>query len=182
MCCNFSNFVRVSSNLNSELYKSVEKMKIRTITFFILSLAIIVFSISCLQSPKKNKEKNSQNGLVGTSVSEDFKSFLENFSQRPTFQRQRVLFPVVATVLDPSDYGMKTVQEKIEYQDWFLLDFSYDSTYSTRQMDRYNQNIRLYEDSAMIEHRGIDNGIFANYFFIKRDGKWFLESFTDASY
>lgn len=92
------------------------------------------------------------------------------------------MFPVEATLLDPSDYGMQTVNEKIRYQEWLLLDFSYDSTYATRQMDGYEQSIRIYNDSSIIELRGIDNGIYANYYFMKKDGKWFLESFTDVSY
>lgn len=157
-------------------------MKIRTITFFILSLSMVFFSFSCSQSGTNNKDKNNGNELANASKSENFESFLKDFNKKPTFQRQRVLFPIEATVLDPSDYGMKTVQEIIDYQDWFLLDFSYDSTYSTRQMDRYSQNIRLYDDSAIIEQRGIDNGIYANFLFSKKDGKWFLESFSDVSY
>lgn len=156
-------------------------MKIRIITFFILSLSIILFSFSCSQSGT-NKKDNEIEGLVDASKSEDFESFLESFSKKPTFQRQRVLFPIEVTVLDPSEYGMKTVKDTIDYQDWFLLDFSYDSTYKTRQMDRYNQNIRLYDDSAIVEQRGIDNGIYANFLFSKKDGKWYLETFSDVSY
>ena len=77
---------------------------------------------------------------------------------------------------------MQTVSEEINYQEWLLLDFSYDSTFATRQMDGYEQFIRVYEDSTIIEHRGIDNGIYANYYFMKKDGKWYLKSFTDTSY
>ena len=159
-------------------------MKIRIIFFSILSLLIIICSVSCTKSTSNNKGKDNQKEHIddNSSLGEDFKSFLENFNQMPTFQRQRVLFPIEVTVLDPSEYGMKTVVEKIDYQDWYLLDFTYDSTYKTRQMDRYDQNIRLFSDSALIELRGIDNGIHANYVFTKIDGKWFLKSFTDVSY
>ena len=129
---------------------------------------------------KKNEIIESEN--VDSIKGEDFKTFLKSFNKMPTFQRQRVLFPLEATLLDPFEYEMKTVKEKIDYQDWVLLDFSYDNTFKTRQMDRYEQNIRLYNDSALIEHRGIDNGIFADYLFTKEEGKWFLKSFTDFSY
>ncbi len=128
---------------------------------------------------KKNKSEFAENELASE---ESFDVFLENFNQKPTFQRQRVLFPLEATLLAPSEHGMKTVKEEIEYQDWLLLDFTYDSTYTTRQMDSYQQNILLYDDSARIEQRGIDNGIFANFLFTKKEGKWFLESFKDVSY
>ena len=77
---------------------------------------------------------------------------------------------------------MITIIDKIEYQDWFLLDFSYDTSYVSRDRDRYEQLIRLYKDSSIIEHRGIDNGIFANFFFTKKEGKWYLKSFTDVSF
>ena len=157
-------------------------MKIRTILFYILSLFVIISISSCSKTAKNKDEKNSQTEHTDSADGEDFKAFLENFNKMPTFQRQRVLFPVEAVVLDPSEYGMKAIIEEIEYQDWFLLDFSYDSTFLTRQMDRYHQNIQLYKDSALIEHRGIDNGIFADYLFIKENGKWFLKSFTDVSY
>lgn len=158
------------------------KMKIKFVLFFILSLFIFTIAVSCSQSSKNKKEVNNSKEYVDPLDGEDFKAFLESFNKMPTFQRQRVLFPLHATVLDPIEFEMKTVEEKIDYEDWFLLDFSYDSTYRTRQMDRYEQNIRLYNDSALIEHRGIDNGIFANYLFIKKEGRWFLKSFTDVSY
>jgi hypothetical protein len=151
------------------------------ILFFILLICSVFTTTSC-SKPKDAKNKSTETSKNITANEEDFDSFLENFNNKPTFQRQRVLFPLEATLLDPSEYGMQTVNEKLEYKDWILLDFSYDSTFATRQMDRYEQRIRLYNDSSIIEHRGIDNGIFANFFFIKKEGKWFLKSFTDTSY
>ena len=177
-------FLYESAQVNNIEQINKNEMKFKTTLFLILNLFVVFSIASCSQSASSNKEKDNQTELATNSSSEgeDFKSFLEEFNHMPTFQRQRVLFPVEATVLDPSEYGMKAVQEMIDYQDWFLLDFSYDSTYRTRQMDRYDQNIRLYEDSALIEHRGIDNGIYSNYLFTKKNGKWFLKSFTDVSY
>lgn len=149
--------------------------------FFILLICSVFTTTSC-SKPNDAKNNSTETSENITANEEDFDSFLENFNNKPTFQRQRVLFPLEATLLDPSEYGMQTVNEKLEYKDWILLDFSYDSTFATRQMDRYEQRIRLYNDSSIIEHRGIDNGIFANFFFIKKEGKWFLKSFTDTSY
>lgn len=151
------------------------------ILFFILLICSVFTTTSC-SKPNDAKNKSTETSKNITANEEDFDSFLENFNNKPTFQRQRVLFPLEATLLDPSEYGMQTVNEKLEYKDWILLDFSYDSTFATRQMDRYEQRIRLYNDSSIIEHRGIDNGIFANFFFIKKEGKWFLKSITDTSY
>lgn len=148
-------------------------MKIRTIT---LLLCAVCTYTSCSQS------KSDSDNQKETSMGEDFNSFLVDFNKKPTFQRQRVLFPMEATVLDPSEFGMQTVSEEITYQDWHLLDFSYDSTFVTRQMDSYEQTIRIYNDSCIIEQRGVNNGIFANFYFTKKDGKWYLKSYTDISY
>lgn len=150
-------------------------------TFLLILISILSIATSCTQ-PKgaKNKQKETLESVSMTD--EDFDSFLQDFNKKPTFQRQRIMFPLEATLLDPSEYGMSTIDEEIKYQEWILLDFTYDSSYATRQMDRYEQHIRSYSDSTIIEHRGIDNGIYANYYFIKKDGKWFLKSFTDVSY
>ncbi|NLC50147.1 MAG: DUF4348 domain-containing protein [Bacteroidales bacterium] len=149
------------------------------IKFLLLFFCVLSITISCNSS---EKTENNQNDNSNSTIEEDFDAFLQNFSKKPTFQRQRVLFPLDATLLDPSEYSMQTVSEEINYQEWLLLDFSYDSTFATRQMDGYEQFIRVYEDSTIIEHRGIDNGIYANYYFMKKDGKWYLKSFTDTSY
>lgn len=156
-------------------------MNIRNIVLVICCIGVIT---CCSQSSTNKNSGDKDLSSTGSDVthSEDFNSFLEDFNHKPTFQRQRVLFPIEATLLDPSDYGMQTIKENIDYQDWLLLDFSYDSTFVTRQMDKYKQRIVLYSDSALIEQRGIDNGIFANYFFTKKEGKWFLKSFIDVSY
>ena len=155
-------------------------MNIRIIVLVICSIGVIT---SCSQSStNKNRGDNELSTQKDKTHSEDFSSFLKDFNHKPTFQRQRVLFPVEATLLDPIEYGMQTIKESIEYQDWLLLDFTYDSTFATREMDRYEQRIIHYNDSVLIEHRGIDNGIYADFLFTKNEGKWFLKSFTDVSY
>lgn len=147
----------------------------------LLLICVVFLSNSCNKS-NKAKDKQAEPVNTITAVEEDFYSFLQNFNKKPTFQRKRVLFPLDATLLDPSEYSMQSVSEEIKYNEWILLDFSYDSTYATRQMDGYKQLIRVYDDSTIIEQRGIDNGIYANYYFVKKSGNWYLKSFTDISY
>lgn len=152
-------------------------------TSLLFIVCVAFFATSC--SENKSAKSNDNELELAESIAlaeEDFESFLVNFSKKPTFQRQRVMFPIQATLLDPTEYGMDAVDEKITYQEWILLDFTYDSTFTTRQMDSYKQHIRVYNDSSVVEHRGIDNGIYANYYFVKKDGKWFLKSFTDVFY
>lgn len=176
---NFHTFVKDNSQRVISKIKKI--MNIRNVVLVICCISVI---ISCSQSSKNKNSGGKDLSSTGTDVThtEDFNSFLEDFNHKPTFQRQRILFPIEATLLDPSDYGMQTIKENIDYQDWLLLDFTYDSTYLTRQMDKYKQRIVIYNDSALIEQRGVDNGIFANYLFTKKEGKWFLKSFIDVSY
>ena len=75
-------------------------MKINSILFSVLTFFIIVFFVSCSNSASKDKEDDNQTEYINntSSDSEDFKTFLENFNRMPTFQRQRVLFPLEATM------------------------------------------------------------------------------------
>lgn len=153
-------------------------MKFKFILFLIGALSILT---SCSQH-KSTKDKQADIASDTSQIDEEFDIFLENFNSKPTFQRQRIIFPIKMTVLHPSEFGMDVVDEELTRQDWILLDFTYDSSYTTRQMDSYEQRIRKYSDSTIIEHRGIDNGIFADYYFVKKDGKWYLKSFSDITY
>ena len=69
---------------------------------------------------------------------------------------------------------MEMENETISKYDWELLDLTYDSTYVTREYDKYEQMISFRNDSAIVSLRGIDNGIYADYFFKLIDNKWFL--------
>lgn len=149
---------------------------------FILFLISALFILTSCSQHKATKEKQADIASDTSQIDEEFDLFLENFNSEPTFQRQRIIFPIKMTVLQPSEFGMEVVDEELTQQDWILLDFTYDSTYATRQLDSYEQRIRRYNDSTIIEHRGIDNGIFADYCFVKKDGKWYLKSFSDITY
>ena len=140
-------------------------------TNFLLFLVCALFTVTSCTHHKDAKGKQSEVAENVSLVDENFDSFLEHFNSKPTFQRQRVMFPLEASLLSPTENGLEPVDEKIKYHEWILLDFTYDSSYTTRQMDGYEQHIRVYDDSSIIEQRGIDNGIFANYYFIKKDGK-----------
>lgn len=152
-------------------------MKLQSVYFF---LCVVIFSTSCFNHKQETTDEQSKTTQDIPQTEENFDTFLINFSNKPTFQRKRVIFPIQAVLLKPSEYGMEIVDEMITYQDWVLLDFTYDSTYTMRKVDSYEQHIRVYEDSSIIEHRGIDNDIYGNYYFIKKDGKWFLKSFSDV--
>ena len=105
---------------------------------------------------------------------ENFYSFLEMFNRDESFQLKRIVFPITVLTTNITEDGMEMENETISKYDWELLDLTYDSTYVTREYDKYEQMISFRNDSAIVSLRGIDNGIYADYFFKLIDNKWFL--------
>ncbi len=66
---------------------------------------------------------------------------------------------------------MALMEETIGKYDWELLDLTYDSTFLTRTYDQYCQMVRYKNDTAVVEIRGINNGIYADYYFALIDKK-----------
>ena len=63
-----------------------------------------------------------------------------------------------------------------------MIDLSYDSTFLTRPYDQYYQAVRFTNDTAVVEIRGIDNGIYADYYFSLINKKWYLVTLYEASF
>ncbi|HBX44834.1 DUF4348 domain-containing protein [Limibacterium fermenti] len=156
---------------------------------------ILLFCLSCSQSPGDKKDRDTTGredvdvelGTAGSSSdhpggAEDFRAFLDSFSARESFQLKRVKFPITATVPDEQDEGMAPMTETIDKYDWEMLDLYYDSTYATRTYDKYYQTVRFTSDTAVVEIRGIDNGIYANYYFKLIDNQWFLVTLNETSF
>jgi hypothetical protein len=61
------------------------------------------------------------------------------------------------------------------------LDFEYPKDALTREFDRYTQNIKTKGNKAVVEIRGVDNGIYSDFYFEKINGKWHLKSWNDSS-
>jgi len=113
---------------------------------------------------------------------EDFGEFLKKFSDNESFQMRRIKFPINVIIPDTSDEGMAPTEEKINKYDWEPLDLNYDSTYLTRPYDQYYQVVRFRNDTAIVEIRGIDNGIYADYYFEMIGKKWYLVTLFEASF
>lgn len=160
-------------------------MKVIVLLFILIS----TFGSGCTtkDSPKHfsdgiNASKSTVSVSKNQSQIEDFSTFFENFNDDRIFQLKRISFPIYAIVGNPYDEGLAPMQEVIEKQDWEYLDLSYDSTYVSRDYDQYLQRVRFTSDSAIVELRGIDNGIYANYYFKQNNGKWFLVGIEDTSF
>jgi hypothetical protein len=107
---------------------------------------------------------------------EDFNEFFKKFTTDSLFQVERTKFPF--RVIWTTEDGETT--HETEKENWTHSTFYYEDSYATRQVDAYTQEIKLYEDSVKLEQRGVDNGIYVDYLFIRDKGKWIL--FTGKDY
>ncbi|SRR5690554_245952 len=162
-------------------------------TFFIFSCTFLFMLFSCTQSKEKNNnvlsdEKvdsiltDSSSSELANMDSEDFNKFVEKFSREESFQMQRIKFPISIIVPDSEHEGMAPIEETISKYDWEQLDLTYDSTYLTRPYDQYYQVVRFKNDTAIVEIRGINNGIYADYYFAIIDNRWYLVTLYEASF
>lgn len=135
----------------------------------------------------KAKSESSARAEVGSDISqnaeeEEFDLFLQKFSEQRSFQLNRVKFPINVTVPNEDDEGMAPMEETIGRYEWEMLDFTYDSTFLTRPYDQYYQVVRFRNDTAVVEIRGINNGIYADYYFELIDKRWYLVTLYEASF
>lgn len=118
----------------------------------------------------------------GDGEDEAFELFIQHFSNDKTFQLKRITFPISVIIPDTEHEGMASTEESIGKYDWEPLDLTYDSTYLTRPFDQYSQVVRYKNDTAVVEIRGVNNGIYADYYFTLIDKKWFLVTLYEASF
>ncbi|MDI9605174.1 MAG: DUF4348 domain-containing protein [Bacteroidota bacterium] len=162
---------------------------------FFFPLLFFLLILSCGQSErdgrvktvgKKTKSESSVRAEVVSDTAlvaeEEFDLFLQKFSEQRSFQLNRVKFPINVTVPNTDDEGMAPIEETIGRYDWEMLDFTYDSTFLTRPYDQYYQVVRFWNDTAVVEIRGIDNGIYADYYFELIDKQWYLVTLYEASF
>ncbi|WP_276373139.1 DUF4348 domain-containing protein [Chryseolinea sp. H1M3-3] len=103
---------------------------------------------------------------------EEFNEFFEKFTTDSLFQIERIKFPF--RVLWTTEDG-ETVHETAK-DDWTHSTFYYEDSYASRQVDAYTQETKNYGDTIKLELRGVDNGIFVDYNFVRQKGKWILVS------
>jgi hypothetical protein len=106
---------------------------------------------------------------------EDFDTFLQRFNTDSVFQISRVLFPMTIQL---NDENYELTEEIIAKKDYHIIDFTYDDNSPNKE---FQQTVNLTGDKAVIELRGIENGIMADYYFERKNGSWYLVTVTDAS-
>lgn len=165
-------------------------MKMKTLLFACFSLLLL---ISCSQGSGNRETDSDDAGMVNEADSTDstlvaaegeetFDRFIERFSNDESFQLKRIKFPISVVIPDTQHQGMAPMEESIGKYEWEQLDLTYDSTYLTRPYDQYFQAVRFKNDTAVVEIRGINNGIYADYYFARINNKWFLVTLYEASF
>jgi hypothetical protein len=113
-------------------------------------------------------------------VNSNFHDFINKFNKDSLFQKSRVKFPITIEYADwKKDY--EYTKETIQKSDYNIMTFEYDESYKTRDIDKYEQIIKVNGNKATIELRGIDNGISGDYYFERIDEKWTLVTWIDSS-
>lgn len=105
------------------------------------------------------------------SAKENFNTFLKKFNEDKNFQLSRVKFPVTMKTVDDNLKDINVVLTEKKYRILKLDD---------KDMD-FKQKTVLKQNTAIVQQRGIDNGIYADYIFELRDNKWFLKTWEDMS-
>ncbi|MDN3673353.1 DUF4348 domain-containing protein [Flavobacterium branchiarum] len=118
-------------------------------------------------------EEKKPNAVTDTYTQEDFNDFFRLFNKDSDFQSSRIKFPL---------------KVKINNDDFELVDYViHKKEYSTINLVKkpeerdYKQQIILKKDTVVIEQRGINNGIFIDYYFKRVNGKWQLATWVDVS-
>ncbi|MCV9933784.1 DUF4348 domain-containing protein [Flavobacterium sp. LS1R47] len=119
-----------------------------------------------------NDEKEPEDASDKTNQ-EDFNHFFRLFNHDAVFQISRVNFPL----------KVKINNDDLELVDYIIPKEKYTSIDLDKKPEErgYKQQLILKKDKAVIQQRGIDNGIFIDYFFEKKDGKWQLVTWVDIS-
>ncbi|MDO5665442.1 MAG: DUF4348 domain-containing protein [Bacteroidia bacterium] len=146
-----------------------------------ITLFLVFLLPSCVGAAKENTDdtqKKSDVEIVQIK-NENFDRFLDDFNTNRIFQLERIVFPITVMTPDVDRIALAPTEEIIEKMDWELLDLTYDSTYTTRDFDRYTQTINFRKDTAHVALRGIDNGIFADYYFKLIEGEWYLVTLVE---
>jgi hypothetical protein len=112
-------------------------------------------------------------------AAENFEDFFERFKNDSLFQVSRVKFPWTLTTWEPGTDAPS--KELVNKKGWKHIDFHYEDTYATRQIEAYTQQVKSYGDTVKLEMRGVDNGILTDYEFTQDNNKWFLVSAKDYS-
>ncbi|KAF2326732.1 DUF4348 domain-containing protein [Flavobacterium ginsenosidimutans] len=107
------------------------------------------------------------------SASEDFNAFFKKFNADQKFQTSRVVFPL--------KYKMNN--DDFELTDYTMTKEKYKALNLNNKADEkyLKRTISVKKNKAILQQRGLDNGIYVDYIFELKENKWFLKTWVDES-
>ena len=154
----------------------------KVIKFLSLTLLMLVI-INCKENTELTRKADTSKRIsikeTPKDIDENFNTFLKVFSKDSLFQISRVKYPLIQKEWIDPEKGI--IEKLITKNNYEILDFTYPKDALTREFDRYTQKIKTNKNKTVIEIRGVDNGIYSDYFFEKLNGKWMLISCSEQS-
>jgi hypothetical protein len=141
--------------------------------------AVIISSLIISCSQQENDEHSETISSSTILIDDDFNRFLDEFSADYQFQLNRIKFPLKTNTFDINqDKSIVTFQQKSKFKQ---LDFR--EMKSKTEFDNWNQNrvVDVKKLDAVVEFRGVDNGINIDFIFKKINNTWMLIEINDSS-
>lgn len=158
---------------------SAGEVLICSLVYILIILTILIngCATKTVDTVTSDKIKDSiiHDKVVTTTIGKepkDFNEFFKIFTTDSLFQIERVKFPW--TIMTSGVGEDAPIKELIDKKDRKYSSFYYEGNYTTRRTDAYTQKIKSYGDTLKLEIRGVDNGIYTDYEFVKDNNKWFL--------
>lgn len=133
--------------------------------------------ISC-KNPPSDRNTNSStepSSIEGDKNESTFHSFFDKFSTDSVFQISHVMFPLTFRYRDAYEEGKEiTIQQ--DQESWRFIPFKEDA-----ESPLFRGEFDIGEVTAVYRRKGLDTGIYIEYFFKNESGKWFLVSYSDFS-
>jgi hypothetical protein len=155
-------------------------MMLRPLIYCVLFTSLIACKNNNGNPGSPVSEQRPATPAPGTDVVDNnFSSFIDKFSTDTAFQLQRTKYPLKIRQYD-IDIGKDTIlyQQPSEFE---KMDFR--KKRSGSGFNQWKQEIVVdkNENNAIIQIRGIENGIMVDYYFEKKNGRWMLVSVEDSS-
>lgn len=140
---------------------------------------LLLFSCNSNTSDLTNiKSGQTSDSLIQNQIAHhDFNSFIEKFSTDTLFQISHTIFPLKITWHEiERDTIFYRGKSDVEFVDFRIKEYK-------GEVDRWKQNIIIDESnkSAVIEIRGVDNGIHVDYIFKIINDAWMFVEIDDSS-
>jgi hypothetical protein len=148
----------------------------KNLSFTLIALIFLLYS--CNSNPPKDNKTISKILQSSDNVDDNFELFIKHFSEDSVFQISRITFPFKQTIT-----GIEDEKDSIRLINMseFFEKFDFRTKEYNGRYDKWKQFVKIDGEKAVIQIRGIDNGIFVDYYFEKKNGRWTFLEVIDSS-